>query len=164
MREYEMDFKQYGGIPIRVKQIVNEYRNKGTLSDDHCFLLKEFAEILMKVLDEADSLQEQLKEHEELSKLLAEFGTCVGSLGAAQCVPTPSVDHMVHQRDAVPPLFGDREEWISPVHPDRSKAWPFVKSDVEGKVGHTQFMKLSERVDELEKRLARIQGFSDGRL
>ena len=46
-------------------------------------------------------------------------------------------------------LFGDRAEWSSPEVP---------------KVGHTQFMKLSERVDALEKRLARMQGFSDGRL
>jgi len=163
-----MDFKQYGGIPVRVNAIAHKYRNQGVLTDDDFFLMKEFAEIFANVLGDAHELQRQLKAHEELQALMVDFADVgdiglSGSLGAAQAVPTPAVDHIDHQREEAALLMGLREEWSPPtVDPERSKAWPFP--GVEKTIGHTSFIKLSERVDALEKRLARIQGFSTGGL
>lgn len=163
-----MDFQRYGGYPIRLKQAVNDIKLRGRMSDREFQVINESADVLKSILDEAQDMKEQLKAHDALWEGIGSFANDVGiGVGSpkrdAQYVPTKDVDPIRDLSMGVVKGLQENEdkEWLK--REDKS-TWPFLDSDMEKAYSHTSFMKLSERVNELEKKLLRATGFSPGRL
>lgn len=143
-----MDLKVYGGWPIRLQQIsVNLRMDDRAPTAQEVIDLKQAGVVFGEVLEYAQHMKDQLRAHDEMTKMVDSFAGIVGE--GAQYVPEE------HARE-----YSSRED--KSVWPHDPETWSTgtlgASEPLKKAYSHTAFSKLTERVQNLEAQMTQLRG------